>query len=146
MPELAALAGQTSEAVIITVDPASVYAYTRAVGDTNPAYPQAPDDAEGKLAPPGFAAVYALGAGSLGLLAAGIEPSRLIHTGQEFSWERSIRVGESLTAEGRIADVYSKRSLQFVSAEVAVSDAAGEEVCRSVGTILVLPDPAGTPA
>lgn len=124
------------------MDPASVYAYTQAVGDTNPAYPQSPTDAEGKIAPPSFAAVYALGAGSLSLLSAGIEPSRLIHAGQEFSWDRAIRVGEKLSAQGRIAEVTRKRALQLVSAEVVVRDEAGERVCRSLGTILVLPDPA----
>ncbi|MEA2683295.1 MAG: hypothetical protein QOK05_1623 [Chloroflexota bacterium] len=112
------------------------------MGDTNPAYPQSPTDAEGRIAPPSFAAVYALGAGSLSLLSAGIEPSRLIHAGQEFAWERPIRVGEKLSAHGRVAEVTRKRSLQFVSAEVVVRDEAGEQVCRSLGTILVLPEPA----
>jgi acyl dehydratase len=128
--------------VTITVDPASVYAYTQAVGDTNPAYPQAADDAAGKIAPPSFAAVYALGAGSLSLLSAGIDPSRLIHAGQEFTWRRAVRIGERLTASGRVAEVARKRSLQFITAETTVTDETGAEVCRSVGTILVLPDPA----
>ena len=126
----------------MTVEPASVYAYTQAIGDTNPAYPQGPDDAEGRIAPPSYAAVYALGAGSLSLLSAGIEPARLIHSGQEFSWTRALRVGERITARGRIAEVTRKRQLEFVSAEVLVTDASGEQVCRSMGTILVLPDPA----
>jgi acyl dehydratase len=130
----------------ITVEPASVFAYVQAIGDRNPAYPQTPDDAAGKVAPPGYAAVYALGAGSLSLLSAGIAPSRLIHAGQEFTWERAVRMGEKLTARGRIAEVSRKRSLQFVSAEVVVSDADGHPVCRSLATILVLPDPIGAPA
>jgi len=129
----------------MTIDAASVYAYTQAVGDTNPAYPQGPGDDRGKIAPPSYAAVYALGAGSLSLLSAGIEPARLIHAGQEFTWTRSLRVGERVTARGRIAEVTQKRSLQFVSAEVIVSDQEGEQVCRSLGTILVLPDPAAAP-
>lgn len=145
MRDLAGLVGQKFDPVTIEVDAASVYAYARALGETNPAYPQSAADAEGKVAPPAFAAVYALGAGSLSLLPAGIDPSRLIHSGQEFSWERPVIVGETLTVEGRVADVYNKRSLQFVSAEVIVRDAAGEQVCRSVGTILVLPDPADEP-
>jgi len=132
--------------VEITVDPASVYAYTQAVGDTNPAYPQGPEDADGKVAPPSYAAVYALAAGSLSLLSAGIEPARLIHAGQEFAWERPLRVGEKLTARGRIAEITKKRSLTFVSAEVIVTDEAGEQVCRSLGTILVLPDPSAASA
>jgi hypothetical protein len=146
MPDLTGLVGQKIDALTIEADAASVYAYARALGETNPAYPQSADDVGGKVAPPAFAAVYALGAGSLSLLSAGIEPSRLIHSGQEFSWERLIIVGETLTVEGRVADVYSLRSLQFVSAEVIVRDAAGAQVCRSVGTILVLPDPADKPA
>lgn len=144
MPSLEDLAGQTAEAVTITVDCARVYAYTQAVGDTNPAYPESPVDADGKIAPPSFAAVYALGAGSLSLRSAGIDPARLIHAGQEFSWERAIRVGERLSAQGKIAAVTRKRSLLLVSAEVVVRDEAGEQVCRSLGTILVLPDPAET--
>ena len=126
----------------IVVDAASVYAYTRAVGDTNPAYPQSSDDADGKIAPPSFAAVYALGAGALTLSSAGIDPSRLIHAAQEFSWERAIRVGEKLRSQGRVAEVTRKRSLQFVTAEVLVTDEAGALVCRSLGSILVLPNPA----
>ncbi len=116
-------------------------AYVKAVGDTNPAYPQSADDAEGKLVPPSFAAVYALFAGSLSLASAGIEPTRLIHGGQDFSWTRALRVGETVTAQGRIADIYQKRNLQFVESEAVVTDEAGDEVCRSRATILVLPDP-----
>ena len=126
----------------VTIDPGLVHAYVRAIGDTNPAYPQTPDDADGKIAPPAFAAVYALGAGSLSLLSAGIEPSRLIHGEQEFRWTRPVRVGERLTARGALARVYNKRSLRFVEAESVVTDTAGAEVCRSRATVLVLPDPA----
>ncbi len=125
----------------ITVDAASVFAYAQAVGDANDAYPQGPGDTDGRLAPPAFAAVYALGAGSLSLLSAGIAPSRLIHAGQEFSWSRAVRVGERLTAKGRVADVSRKRSLQFVTAESQVSDETGAVVCSSRATILVLPEP-----
>ncbi|MDQ6748794.1 MAG: MaoC family dehydratase N-terminal domain-containing protein [Candidatus Dormibacteraeota bacterium] len=125
----------------ITVEAAAVYAYTQATGDANAAYPQGPDDSAGKIVPPSYAAVYALGAGSLSLLSVGIEPARLIHAGQEFTWERPIRVGERLTAQGRVAEVTRKRQLQFVSAEVLVTDDGGAQVCRSLGTILVLPAP-----
>ncbi|MFN2464249.1 MAG: MaoC family dehydratase N-terminal domain-containing protein [Candidatus Dormibacteria bacterium] len=139
--ELEDLEGTETEAVTVTVDAGSVLAYARAVGDTNPAYPQAPDDVEGKVAPPSFAAVYALGAGSLSLLSAGIEPSRLIHAGQEFSWERPVRVGELLSVKGRVAEVTRKRSLRFVTAESVVSDQSGQTVCTSRATILVLREP-----
>ena len=94
--------------------------------------------------PPSFAAVYALFAGSLSLSSAGIAPSRLIHGEQQFTWTRALRVGETVTSQGQIADVYRKRNLQFVTAEAVVKDEAGEEVCRSRSTILVLPYPKAT--
>jgi acyl dehydratase len=113
----------------------------KALGETNPAYPQSPTDADGKIAPPTFAAVYALGAGSGRLGRMGVSPSRLIHAGQEFTWKRALRVGETVTAQGSVIDVYQKRSLQFVVAEAIVVDEGGEEVGRSRATVLVLPEP-----
>ncbi len=93
------------------------------------------------MAPPAFAAVYALFAGGGAMASMGIPPNRLIHGEQAFSWTRPLKVGEAVAAQGTIVDVYKKRNLQFVEAEVVVRDAAEEEVCRSKATILVLPDP-----
>ena len=124
----------------MTIDSPRVRAYADAVGDTNPHYPASTDHGDGKLAPPTFAAVFLLSAGS-GLVGAGIAPNRLIHGEQEFTWNRALRVGETVTAQGRIADVYRKRNLQFVAAETRVTDAHGDEVCVSRSTILVLPEP-----
>jgi hypothetical protein len=123
------------------IDAASVFAYVRALGETNPAYPTSASDAEGKIAPPTFAAVYALGAGSGSMRRIGVGPNRIIHGEQEFTWQRALRVGETVVAEGRIADVYKKRSLQFVVAEGVVKDASGSEVARSRATLLILPEP-----
>ena len=123
-----------------TVEAASVRAYAQAIGDSNPAYPQSDDDVDGKIAPPSYAAVYALGSSNaMGRL--GIAPNRLIHGEQSFEWTRAVRVGETLTVQGRIADVYNKRSLQFIVAETEARDAAGELVCVSRATVLVLPEP-----
>jgi acyl dehydratase len=118
-----------------------VYSYVQALGETNPAYPQSPTDAAGKIAPPTFAAVYALGAGSGSLGRMGIPPNRLIHGEQEFTWKRALRIGETVTAQGSIVDVLQKRNLQFVVSEAVVVDEAGEEVGRSRATVLVLPEP-----
>jgi len=85
--------------------------------------------------------VYALGAGSGSLSRLGIASARLIHGEQEFSWQRPLRIGETVTAQGRIADVYQKRQLQFVVAEAVVTDEGDKEVARSRSTILVLPEP-----
>jgi hypothetical protein len=135
------LIGESADPITTTIDAASVFTYVQAVGETNPAYPQSPNDADGKVAPPTFAAVYALGAGSGSLARLGVSPSRLIHGEQQFTWRRALKVGETVTAQGTIADVYSKRSLNFVVAEAVVKDESGEEVGRSRATILVLPEP-----
>jgi acyl dehydratase len=65
----------------------------------------------------------------------------LIHGEQVFTWNRPLRVGETVSTRGRIADVYQKRQLQFVVAEAVVTDDRGEEVARSRSTVLVLPEP-----
>ena len=123
------------------IDAASVYAYVKALGETNPAYPTSVSDGEGKIAPPTFAAVYALGAGSGSLRRVGVPPNRIIHGGQEFTWTRALRVGETVVAQGSISEVYKKRSLQFVVAEGIVRDESGAEVARSRATLLILPEP-----
>jgi hypothetical protein len=125
------------------IDAASVSAYVQALGETNPAYPTSATDGEGKIAPPTFAAVYALGAGSGSMSRIGVGPDRIIHGEQEFTWSRALRVGETVVAEGSIADVYKKRSLQFVVAEGVVKDESGAEVARSRATLLILPEPSG---
>jgi len=126
--------------VTITIEAPRVRAYAAAIGDEHPAYPASDEDVDGKTAPPTFAAVYALGAGSGSLAQAGIPPYRLIHGEQEFEWRRAVRVGETLTAEGKIVDVAQKRNLTFVTAETRCTDSAGEEVCVSRATIVVLPE------
>jgi hypothetical protein len=123
------------------IDAASVYAYVKAIGDSNPAYPTSASDREGKIAPPTFAAVYALGAGSGSMRHIGVGPNRIIHGEQQFTWKRALRVGETVVAHGRIAEVYQKRSLQFVVAEGVVNDESGVEVARSRATLLILPEP-----
>ena len=114
-------------------------AYAAAIGDDSPAYPQSVDDVAGKIAPPTFAAVYALRAGSA-MAGTGIPPYRLIHGEQEFEWSRPARVGETLTSQGKIVAVEQKRNLTFVVAETRSRDEAGNEVCVSRATIVVLPE------
>jgi hypothetical protein len=123
------------------IDAASVYAYVKALGETNPAYPTSATDGEGKVAPPTFAAVYALGAGAASMGRTGVAPNRIIHGEQEFTWKRALQVGDKVVTQGSIVDIYRKRSLQFVVAEGVVKDQSGAEVARSRATLLILPEP-----
>jgi acyl dehydratase len=139
----ASLVGAELPEVTTILEPAAVVAYVRAVGETNPAYPQEEAGAEGKLVPPTFAAVYAMSPPSQmeGESAVRIKPQRLVHGEQAFEWRRALRVGETITTSARVADVYQKRSLQFVVIEGTARDSGGETVAVSRTTVLVLPDP-----
>ncbi|HEV3231445.1 MAG TPA: MaoC family dehydratase N-terminal domain-containing protein [Candidatus Dormibacteraeota bacterium] len=139
MAEVEALVGQALPDVEVVVEPAAVAAYLAAVGDGNPAY--APAAGAAAIAPPTFAAVYALAPPGRPASGWGIAPQRLVHGEQSFEWTRPVRVGERLTTSTRVADVYSKRSLRFMVVEATSRDEAGETVCISRATILVLPDP-----
>jgi acyl dehydratase len=132
----------------VVIDADRVRAYVAAVGDDNPAYAAGdPPHAAGRagtpaIAPPTFAAVYALHPPGRAVGGWGIPPQRLVHGEQSFTWSRPVRVGETLTTSTRVADAYRKRNLQFMVAEATCRDQAGVVVCVSRATILVLPDPA----
>jgi len=50
---------------------------------------------------------------------------------------RPARVGETLTAQGRIAEKYVKRALEYVVVESTVTDGCGELIRRSRDHILL---------
>ncbi|MHB8510479.1 MAG: FAS1-like dehydratase domain-containing protein [Candidatus Dormibacteria bacterium] len=134
------LVGAELPPVTTAITGAAVAAYARAVGETNPVYPDDPVVPSGALVPPAFAAVYALAppGRELGF---GIAPQRLVHGEQAFEWHRAVRVGEILTTTTRVAGVERKRNLQFMIVEATSRDEGGEVVCVSRATILVLPEP-----
>jgi hypothetical protein len=100
----------------------SVAAFARALGV---------DPEEG--VPPTFAAVYALEATAPQLFGdpeAAIDFARLLHAEQEFSWERHPRVGETVTARGRVVADLERRGARFVTYETTCT--AGEDLlCTS---------------
>ncbi|KND61307.1 Acyl dehydratase [Candidatus Burkholderia verschuerenii] len=66
----------------------------------------------------------------------GIEPSRILHGEQRFSYHRPAYAGEKLLFESRIADIYDKKggALSFVVRETRVTNPRGEYIAdlRSV--------------
>jgi acyl dehydratase len=66
----------------------------------------------------------------------GLDYSRVVHGEQEYEWKRPIVVGDVLKATPRIADIYAKGPNEFLVIEAEMTDADGEVVCISRGTLL----------
>jgi acyl dehydratase len=119
--------------------------YARAVGDVNPLYL---DEQAGRasvhgdmVAPPAMASQYTLLAAEQLVLdaAVGVDLTMLVHVDQEYRYLALVRPGDRLTVQGRIKDIYEKRSLQFVVFETTVSNERGEPVTLATSTFLIRP-------
>lgn len=128
MTPLATLAGVTAVAgkkyppVETAIEAERVAAFARALGQ---------DPAGG--VPPTYAAVYALGATAPQLFEdpeAAVDFAHLLHADQEFEWERHPRVGETVTAQGRVVSDTERRGVRFLTFETRCT-VAGEALCRS---------------
>jgi hypothetical protein len=117
-----AVAGREYPPVETAIEAERVAAFARALGQ---------DPAAG--VPPTYASVYALGATAPQLFEdpeAAVDFSHLLHAEQEFEWERHPRVGETVTAQGRVVSDIERRGVRFVTFETrCTSD--GEALCRS---------------
>jgi len=114
--------GKDYPPVEFTLDPEHVAAFARAVGA---------DPAAG--VPPTYAAVYGLFA-TAGLLfqdpAAAVDFAHLLHSEQEFTWERHPEPGETVVATGRVSEDVVRRGLRFLTYDTGVT-AAGEPIGTS---------------
>ena len=68
----------------------------------------------------------------------GIDPARILHGEQSFTYHRTAYAGETLLFETRIADIYDKKGgvLEFVVKETRVSNQAGAYVADLRSTIV----------
>lgn len=114
--------GRTYPPVEFTLEAGHVAAFARAVGA---------DPADG--VPPTYAVVYTLGTTATQLFEdpeAAVDFAHLLHAEQEFEWRRHPRVGETMTAQGRVAADVVRRRMRFITFETEVT-ARGEPICRS---------------
>ena len=60
----------------------------------------------------------------------GIDPARILHGEQQFTYHRMAHVGDTLQYENRIADIYDKKNgaLEFIVRETRVTNQRGEHV------------------
>lgn len=120
----------------LALDAETVARYLAATGDDNEVYWR--DGALDVVPPLAVAALSLRGmAQSLAL-----EPGSL-HTGQELSFRRPVRVGERLTAQARVAARSQRRGMVILSIDVAVVDDIGEEALSGRMTLLVPAESAG---
>lgn len=83
--------------------------------------------------PPTYAAVYGLAATAPQLFEdkeAAIDFAHLLHLEQEFDWARHPRIGETVTAVGRVAADLTRRGVRLVTLETTCT-VDGEPLCVS---------------
>jgi len=122
-----------------TVAAEHVAAFADALADDDPRY-----RGDGAVAPPTYPIAFMIqalagGADAFGEL--GLDFLTLVHGEQEFEYVRPVRVGETLTLSGRIADIYEKRSssgsvLDFVVLETEAKDTDDETVFWSRNVLI----------
>ena len=121
-----------------TVTAEHVANFADALGDPNPAYRGA--EATTPLTYPIAFMTQGMSGGMETFLELGLNFMTLVHGEQEFEYLRPIRVGETLTLDTRIGDVYEKTgsngTLDFVVLETELKDAAGKVVCYSRNTLI----------
>jgi acyl dehydratase len=142
MPLNQELKGKEYEEVEFTVERDRVTQFADAIGDDDPIYRDADAAREAgfaeQVAPPTFATVLQIMTSGQAVLdpELGLDYSRVVHGEQEYEWRRPLVVGDVLKARPRIADIYTKRSNEFLVTEADVKDASGETVVISRSTLI----------
>lgn len=119
---MTSVSGKSYPPVASVIEAERVRAFAEAIGA---------DPAAG--VPPTYAAVYALFATATSLYGdpdAAIDFRRLLHSEQEFSWERHPEVGDKVVAAGRVAEDVDRRNLRLLTYDTDVSS-GGRAVCTS---------------
>lgn len=136
MPPSKEMIGRVLSTGSATVSAEHVAAFAAALGDVNPEY--------ASYAPPTYPIAFmtqAMSGGMETFLELGLNFMTLVHGEQEFEYVRPVKIGETLTLTGRIADVYEKTNsagatLDFVVMETAGSDEGGKPVFYSRNVLI----------
>jgi acyl dehydratase len=142
MPLNYELKGKEYNEVSFTVDRDHVVRFCDAIGEDNPVFrdPEAAKAAgyDEQIAPPTF--ITALQIQTSGQVVMdqdlGLNYSMVVHGEQEYEYTRPLKVGETLRATPRIADIFSRGPNEFLITEADVRDESGEIVCVARSTIL----------
>ena len=135
--------GKTYPPVTYAVGREKVREYASAVGEEGDLHhdPEAARAAgyADVVAPPMFAVVYAGKAMTPALFDpdVGIDFSRMVHGGQEFTWGPPVVAGDEIATEVEVKDVSERGGLQFFVFESRSTNQDGETVCTGTWTNIV---------
>jgi acyl dehydratase len=143
MPVNADAIGKQYAPTVYAVGREKVKEYAAAVGETNPLHldveaARAAGHAD-VLAPPMFAVVYQSPAVMPGIFdpEVGINFAMMVHSGQDFRWERVVVAGEELTTQASVVGIEEKGGMGFYDFEVVTRDEAGDVVCTGIWKLIV---------
>src|SRR4051794_7668773 len=119
MPVNTDVVGKTYAPTTYAVGREKVREYARAVGESNPLHLDVDAAREAGyddvVAPPMFAVVYAMPAVAQGMFdpEVGIDFSRLVHAGQDFTWGPLVVAGDEISTTVSVKDVSERRGAGF---------------------------------
>jgi len=142
MPLNQSMKGKEYQPVTVTVEREDVRRFADAIGEDNPLFrdseaARAAGCAE-QLAPPTFVTRMQIMTSAQVVLdrELGLNYALVVHGEQEYDWRRPIVVGEVLSTVPRIADIYSKKSNEYLVIEAEIKDARGETVVIGRTTLI----------
>jgi hypothetical protein len=126
--------GRTFKTPAFEVTEESIRAYMRATGDER--------EDKDLVAPPTYAIVY--GFDAYRQLwhdpEVALDTAHLVHGEQRFTYHRPVTAGDRITTSGRIADISSRGSMEFIDFHLSSVDAQGRPVSEA-GALFVIRSP-----
>lgn len=123
--------GFTLPSFTLTIEPERLSRFAEAIGEANP----------GAMVPPTFLKVIEGEGGSSRRILdeLGIDLRRVLHAEQQFEYFSPIGVGDSVSVERKVANIYEKRGgeMEFIVIETGFFATKGERVATSRQIVLV---------
>ncbi|MBI4261523.1 MAG: MaoC family dehydratase N-terminal domain-containing protein [Actinobacteria bacterium] len=129
-----ALVGKEYQEVVFEVEKDRVVQFAEAIGDPDPRY----REGDAPLAPPTFPTVMQIMTSGQVVLdeELGLNYMLVVHGEQEYEWRKPIRVGDTLRAVPRIAEITAKGANEFLTIEAEIRDGSGEVVVVARSTLI----------
>ena len=142
MPLNQSMKGKEYPAVTVPVEREEVLRFADAIAEDNPLF-RDPEAARAagypeQLAPPTFVTRMQILTSAQVVLdqELGLNYAMVVHGEQEYDWRRPVVVGDVLSTVPRIADIYAKKSNEYLVIEAEIKDARGETVVVGRTTLI----------
>lgn len=127
--------GRSFEPFHLTIERGKLREFLLAIGDDHPAY--AADDPP---MPPTFSTVFTFW-GGVGLAAilktVGVEIFNVLHAEQAYEYLTPMHIGDTITGQSHIENIYSKGGMQFVELVTEYKNQHGQPVLRDSALVIV---------